>query len=241
MKNNSFSKVKICDFYVDCFSNIATASDYIMSECLNKSTIAIAINPEKVLQYIDDIEVSKIINSADIRYLDGIGVVKVAERKSGLKLARIAGCDLWSELMNRSAGNGVRVFLLGASNSVINTTKKGLIESGVNVVGAIDGYFDDTDEVIDMILLSKPDILAVAMGSPKQEKLMIRCREKGLNCFMMGVGGSFDVYSGKVKRAPELWCKLNLEWLYRLLCQPSRFFRQLRLFRFMGLALLSRI
>lgn len=241
MNENKFLKVKICDFYVDCFSNIATASEYIMSECLNRSTIAIAINPEKVLQYIDDIEVSKIINSADIRYLDGIGVVKVAERKSGLKLSRIPGCDLWSELMKRSVGKDTRVFLLGASNSVINITKKGLTESGVNVVGAIDGYFDNTDDVIEMILSSKPHILAVAMGSPKQEQFMLRCKERGLNCFMMGVGGSFDVYAGKVKRAPAIWCNLNLEWLYRLLSQPSRIFRQFRLFRFISLALFNRI
>lgn len=241
MNKNKSANVKICGFNVDCFSNIASASEYIMSECLIKSTLAIAINPEKVLQYIDDPVVAKIINSADIRYLDGIGVVKVAERKSGQKLSRIPGCDLWFELMKRSAEKETRVFLLGASSNVINATKEGLMASGVNVVGALDGYFDNSEEVIDRIISSKPNILAVAMGSPKQEKFMIQCRERGLNCFMMGVGGSFDVYAGKVKRAPVIWCKLNLEWLYRLLSQPSRCFRQLRLFRFLSLALFNRI
>ncbi len=241
MNQNKFPKVKICDFHVDCFSNIASASKYIMSERLNISTLAIAINPEKILQYIDKPEVAEIINSADIRYLDGIGVVKVAERKAGQKLSRIPGCDLWFELMKRSAERETRVFLLGASHNVINATKDGLMASGVNVVGAVDGYFDDTEDVISKIISSKPNILAVAMGSPKQEKFMIKCREKGLNCFMMGVGGSFDVYAGKVKRAPAIWCKLNLEWLYRLLSQPSRAFRQLRLFRCLYLALVDRI
>jgi len=239
--NKSVPKIKLCDFNVDCFTNISAASEYIMENCLNKPTIAIAINPEKVLQCIDDIEVAKIIHSADIRYLDGIGAVKVAERKLRKKLSRIPGCDLWAELMRISADNDTRVFLLGASSIVINATKKGLRESGVNVVGAIDGYFDDTEDVIERIISSKPNILAVAMGSPKQEKFMFQCKEKGLNCFMMGVGGSFDVYSGKVKRAPVIWCKLNLEWLYRLLMQPSRIFRQLRLFRFLRLALFNRI
>uniref|UniRef100_UPI001E3E4ED2 WecB/TagA/CpsF family glycosyltransferase n=1 Tax=Vibrio parahaemolyticus TaxID=670 RepID=UPI001E3E4ED2 len=112
---------------------------------------------------------------------------------------------------------------------------------GVNIVGFSDGVFESEDDTIMYIQTLKPDILTVAMGSPKQEIFMQKCRDAGIDAFMMGVGGTYNVFVGAADRAPKAWCNLNLEWLYRLLKEPSRIFRQVRLLKFLWLAITRKI
>ncbi|CAH6784688.1 UDP-N-acetyl-D-mannosaminuronic acid transferase [Vibrio chagasii] len=233
-------KTIIAEIPVDCFLDMDQAVTHIMNNGAGK--IAVAINPEKVLASIARESVKNALLSADIRYLDGIGAVKVAESKLNKKLARIPGCELWESLMQESGIRRRSVFLLGATSEVVCKAKAKLEdEYGVNIVGAHDGFFLNDDEMIRNLLALQPDILTVAMGSPRQELFMAKCREAGLKSFMMGVGGTYNVYVGAVKRAPKFWCYLNLEWLYRLISEPSRFFRQINLLKFVGLAVFKKI
>jgi UDP-N-acetyl-D-mannosaminouronate:lipid I N-acetyl-D-mannosaminouronosyltransferase len=193
---------------------------------------AIAINPEKVLTAIRNPELAAVIQAADIRYADGIGVVKVMRRRLNKAVQRIPGCELWQQLMLRAAKYQVPVFIVGAKPEINQQTAIKLRSQQANLVGAIDGYFKDEAALIAQIKQSGARIVSVAMGSPKQELLIQRIRLQHPECFYMGVGGTYDVFTGNVKRAPELWCKLNLEWAYRLLLQPSRIGRQFGLLRY---------
>jgi len=193
---------------------------------------AIAINPEKVLSAMRDVKVAQVIAAADIRYADGIGVVKVMRRRLKKRVNRIPGCELWQQLMLRAAQFQLPVFIVGAKPEINRQTAEKLRAQQVNLVGAVDGYFTDEAALIAQIKQSGARIVSVAMGSPKQELLIQRIRAQHPECFYMGVGGTSDVFTGNVKRAPELWCKLNLEWAYRLMLQPSRIGRQLGLLRY---------
>lgn len=234
-------KVNIYDIEVSCFDSIHHAVETILSRHLLDSTIAVAINPEKILKSIDCILTKEAIDFATIRYLDGMGTVKVASLKLKKKISRIPGCELWEELMMASVAENIPVFILGASSEILEKTVCILKNKGVNVVGAKDGYFKDEDLLIEDIRKSNARILTVAMGSPMQELFMKKCKEKGLTCFMMGVGGTYNVYTGQVKRAPKIWCQMNLEWLYRLILEPSRIFRQIKLLKFIQLAALNKL
>ncbi|MEH8018583.1 WecB/TagA/CpsF family glycosyltransferase [Rheinheimera muenzenbergensis] len=193
---------------------------------------AIAINPEKIMSAMRDNQLSQVIAAADIRYADGIGVVKVMRQRLGQRVQRIPGCELWQQLMLRAARLNTPVFIVGARPDVNRQTALKLQAQQVNLVGAVDGYFTDEAALIAQIKQSGARIVSVAMGSPKQELLIQRIRAQHPDCFYMGVGGTYDVFTGNVKRAPPLWCKLNLEWAYRLLAQPSRIGRQLGLARY---------
>ncbi|MFW9737989.1 WecB/TagA/CpsF family glycosyltransferase [Vibrio parahaemolyticus] len=231
---------EISEIPVNCFSGMSEAVDYILK--YGKGKTAVAINPEKILAAIRSPETRDALLKADIRYLDGIGAVKVAEKKLSAKLSRVPGCELWEELMKASSKEGKSVFLLGASSEVVNkTTAKLESKYGVNIVGFSDGFFESEDDKIKYIQTLKPDILTVAMGSPKQEIFMQKCRDAGIDAFMMGVGGTYNVFVGAADRAPKAWCNLNLEWLYRLLKEPSRIFRQVRLLKFLWLAITRKI
>ncbi|MCG7566506.1 WecB/TagA/CpsF family glycosyltransferase [Pseudoalteromonas sp. CnMc7-15] len=195
--------------------------------------MAVAVNPEKVIKAMDDAETLNIINSATIQYADGIGVVKALEQKTKAKLERIAGCELWLDILKRSVSHRSKVLLIGAKQSVIDDCEAKLKACEVNIVAAQNGYFNDIDTVIELVKGTQPDIVIVAQGSPKQEKLINQLRTYWPHAFYMGVGGSFDVLAGAVQRAPKTWQKLNLEWLYRVVKEPKRIFRQANLFRFL--------
>lgn len=194
---------------------------------------AIAINPEKVMSAMRDSEIAAVIEQADIRYADGIGVVKVMRKRLGTRVQRIPGCELWQALMLRAANYKVPVFIVGAKPEVNQQTADKLKQQAVTLVGAVDGYFKDEAALIAQIKQSGARIVSVAMGSPKQEKLIQRIRAQHPDCYYMGVGGTYDVFTGNVQRAPALWCKLNLEWAYRLILQPSRIGRQLGLAKYL--------
>ena len=193
---------------------------------------AIAINAEKVISALKDENLKACLLSATLLYADGISVVKTIKRK-GVENSRIPGCELWVELMKKVADSGQSVYLLGASEETNKATADKLKEEfGVHNLTRRNGYFGDKQSIVDEVISLKPDIVTVALGSPRQEFLIAKLREVHPSAFYMGVGGSYDVFVGKVKRAPNLFRQLHLEWLYRLLKQPGRLFRQFSLLHY---------
>lgn len=217
--------------------NMQHALDFLYAGGNLKQGTLVAINAEKMLTREDDAEVKTLINAAEFKYADGISVVRSINKKyPKANVSRVAGADLWEALMARAGAEGTPVFLIGGKPDVLaKTTEKLRKQWNVNLVGTQDGYFtaQERQALFERIRDSGAKIVTVAMGSPKQEILMRDCRKVYPDALYMGVGGTYDVFTGHVKRAPKVWQNLGLEWLYRLLSQPSRIKRQLRLLRYL--------
>lgn len=213
------------------------ALHYLFAEGQIRQGTLVAINAEKMLTAEDNPEVRALINAAEFKYADGISVVRSVRKKfPRARISRVAGADLWEALMARAGEEGTPVFLVGGKPEVLAQTQAKLrAQWNVNIVGCQDGYFkpEERQALFERIHASGAKIVTVAMGSPKQEILMRDCRLIHPHALYMGVGGTYDVFTGHVKRAPKVWQKLGLEWLYRLLSQPSRITRQLRLLRYL--------
>nr|BDA20608.1 UDP-N-acetyl-D-mannosaminuronic acid transferase [Pseudoalteromonas nigrifaciens] len=233
MSEKKILPVEIGGVKVTPYENIQQLlSDIINTDGTVTPGMAIAINPEKVLKAQSDTLTSEVLSQATIPFADGIGVVKALQKKTGKKCIRIAGCELWLNILEHSVEHQSKVMLIGAKPSVIESCNDILIKRNINVVCYQNGYFKDENIIFDLTKRVVPDIVIVALGSPGQEKLISKLREVHRNAFYMGVGGSFDVLAGNVKRAPKIWQAINLEWLYRLLCEPSRIKRQVKLLNF---------
>ena len=189
----------------------------------------------------NDNKFKNILNYASIRYADGIGIVWALKKKK-VKSVRIPGCDFWLAIMKEASINKTATYLLGGKSETLNETVTKLeLEHNINIVGSHDGYFFDDDQIINDIIASKAKIITVALGSPKQEIFIHKCSQKYPYAFYMGVGGTYDVYVGKIKRAP-VWAQKNqVEWLYRLIKQPTRIFRQTKLLAFLFLLLINKL
>ncbi|EGT0664274.1 lipopolysaccharide N-acetylmannosaminouronosyltransferase [Citrobacter werkmanii] len=213
------------------------ALNYLFAEGRLRPGTLVAINAEKMLTAEDNPEVRDLINAAEFKYADGISVVRSVRKKfPQAQVSRVAGADLWEALMARAGQEGTPVFLVGGKPEVLAQTEAKLrAQWRVNIVGSQDGYFtpEQRQALFERIHASGAQIVTVAMGSPKQEIFMRDCRKIHPEALYMGVGGTYDVFTGHVKRAPKLWQNLGLEWLYRLLSQPSRITRQLRLLRYL--------
>ncbi|AKE60793.1 lipopolysaccharide N-acetylmannosaminouronosyltransferase [Citrobacter farmeri] len=213
------------------------ALDYLYAGGQLKQGTLVAINAEKVLTAEDNPEVRTLIEAAEYKYADGISVVRSVRKKfPDAQVSRVAGADLWEALMARAGEEGTPVFLVGGKPDVLVQTQAKLrAQWNVNIVGSQDGYFtpEQRPALFEQIHTSGAKIVTVAMGSPKQEIFMRDCRQVHPHALYMGVGGTYDVFTGHVKRAPKVWQNLGLEWLYRLLSQPSRITRQLRLLRYL--------
>lgn len=175
----------------------------------------------------DDVEFAEIVRGADLVTPDSYGVVWAA-RKRGYALAgQVTGVELVDRLCARSAEHGTRLFFLGAAPGVAEEAAERLRlkHPGCNIVGTRHGYFPaDSDEVVAQeVAAAKPDVLLVAMGIPRQEKFIRKTEHLIKARVAMGVGGSFDVYSGRTRRAPKLVQRLHLEWLWRVLLNPTKF------------------
>jgi UDP-N-acetyl-D-mannosaminouronate:lipid I N-acetyl-D-mannosaminouronosyltransferase len=227
---------------VMAFASMQQLVDYIIHDDGSVfAGSAVAINPEKVMKAQQDPAIRQMLNQAELRYADGMGVVKVMRKKLGRQVQRVPGCETWEALMHKAAAKQVPVFLIGAKAEVLQQTRDKLVALGVPVVGAVDGYFKDQAALIEQIAASKAKVVTVAMGSPRQEQFIQQAKQRCPDCYFMGVGGTYDVFTGNVKRAPALWCKLNLEWAYRLVDQPSRIKRQWSLVEYLWLYLRGKL
>ena len=225
---------------VNCYA--FSSFDEIIDYVSEKKGLLVAINAEKILHATE--QTREIINR-NIGYSDGIGAV-MALKKHGCKDAiKIPGCELWLKIIERLYKEGKTFYLVGGKQEVIDETVSKLKEdyNGINIVGYRNGYIKAAEEkkqLLEDIAEKKPDVVFVAMGSPKQELLMEEMLEKH-QAIYQGLGGSFDVYTGHVERAPKWWVDHNLEFAYRLIKQPSRIKRQIHLFRFLALVKLGKI
>lgn len=196
----------------------------------------ITANPIMVMTALGSPEYMSVMKQADLIVPDGTGIVWAAGYVGDPVAERVTGFDLVHELFRAGEKRRWKMFLLGSSPEVIEAAaaKLQLDYPAVRIVGIRDGYFQDSedDEVVAQIRAADPDILFVARSADKQEPWIARYRRQLNVPIMMGVGGSFDVISGKLKRAPQVVQKLRLEWLYRLAKEPRRFKRMLALPKF---------
>lgn len=200
-------------------------------------------NSEIVQACIENDELYKVINSADLIIPDGIGVVYASKILGTPLKQKVPGCEVAEKLMAYASRSGDGVFFFGGGKKTEEREAVGVIASeklkekypGINIVGTRDGYFkpEDVDGIIDEINNSGAKILFVCLGAPKQEKWIYENRDKLKVNFTAGLGGTLDVFAGVAKRAPAFFLKTNLEWFYRLLCMPSRIGRMMKLPKFL--------
>ena len=202
-------------------------------------------NPEIVLGCRKNRRLAAAVKSADMVLADGVGVI-YASRILGTPIKnRIPGIDFASALMARMSECGKKVFLLGAKPGVAELAAERLAERypGLDICGVNDGYFEEEDNelVLEKINSQSPDLVLVCLGSPKQEIWMKNNAELLNAGLMIGLGGALDVYAGVVERAPRKWRNMGLEWLYRLIKEPRRIKRMIKLPGILFAALWRRI
>lgn len=188
-------------------------------------------NPEIVQRAQKDREFAGILAQADLVIPDGVGVVYAAKILGRPLKGRVPGIDFASALMGRMAGTGRRLYLLGAAPGVAEQAAVNLRAKypGLVVCGAHDGFFQDDASPAAAIKAARADVVFVCLGFPKQEKwIAAHGREAGARLYV-GLGGSLDVFAGRVERAPESFQRLGLEWLHRLIKEPSRIGRMAKL------------
>lgn len=200
-------------------------------------------NSEILVEAVKDREFEEILNKGHLVIPDGIGVV-IASRFYGTPFReRVAGFDLTMRLMEIADKKGSSIYLLGGKEGVAEEAAIKLTErySGLKIAGTRNGYFDEDSEekIINDINNCNADILLVALGAPKQEKFIYRHNEELKVKIAMGIGGSLDIIAGRAKRAPEFFQKAGLEWLYRLIKEPRRIIRMMRLPKFIALAFID--
>jgi N-acetylglucosaminyldiphosphoundecaprenol N-acetyl-beta-D-mannosaminyltransferase len=191
-------------------------------------TFCVAINPEKVYRAKHDPRLSQVLDSAHVRICDGVGISLASRLLYRKRLARCTGVDLFLKLLPLCAHEGWKIFLLGASPQVNEAACRALLKTfpDLMIAGSRHGYFENSAEVVESINESGADLLFVAMGSPRQEFWISEQMPNLKTTFCMGVGGSLDVVSGVVKRAPAFFRKTGTEWFFRLVSEPRRLRRQ---------------
>ena len=189
----------------------------------------VVVNVAKLINMKKDKELAESVNACDLINIDGMGVVLGARFMGHDIPERVAGVDLFHNLLDMSADKDFPVFLLGAEEDVVAKTAEKVKEQhkGINVVGYHHGYFwDDEAAVVEEIKASGARLLFVAITSPKKENFINKWQDQLGVDFVMGVGGTFDVVAGKVKRAPLWMQKYGLEWFYRVLQEPRRMWKR---------------
>ena len=196
----------------------------------------VTLNPEMVMTAQKDSEFLLAIRHADVVVPDGVGIV-IALRRTGCLVKRIPGVDLASQIMESLASIGGRVFFLGGRPGVSQRAAERLSKRypGLIVVGACDGYFTVLEEpdLLEQIRTARPDLLLLGLGSPRQEIWLEKFWEKLDVSVGIGIGGGLDLWAGEAQRAPVWMRNYGLEWLYRVLKQPSRLRRVLVLPKFL--------
>lgn len=205
----------------------------LIDYAMEKKSILVAVNAEKILHSTESVK--KII-SRNVGYPDGYGALMALSANGIRDVVKIPGCELWLDIIKEHF-NDKKFYLVGGKQDVIDNTVIRLKSEyqGIDIVNYRNGYFDSEQEYLDLIediIKTKPDVVFIAMGSPQQEILMERL-SKHHQALYQGLGGSFDVYTNLVKRAPNWWVKNNIEWLYRLIQEPRRIKRQIYLVKFL--------
>jgi len=226
---NEPERVDLCGVHVYPFSEPESLIDFAD----RRKGILVAINAEKILNA--NPRTLDIINSG-IAYCDGSGAV-LAMRQHGCQAAKIAGCELWLKIIERYYRQERTFYIVGATPAVHAATVERLRVDypGIRIVGHRDGYLKtdaEREALIADVAGRRPDFVFVAMGSPTQELLMAEMLRRHPQAVYQGLGGSFDVYTGAVKRAPRWWIDHNMEFAYRLIRQPKRIRRNFKFIKF---------
>ncbi len=196
----------------------------------------LTLNAEIAYLSSKDKKQGELVNGADLVTPDGAGIMWASQHYGAPITERVSGVDLTERLLSLSQAEGYSFYCLGAKEETVSLAVKNMATKyGAKIAGYHNGYFswDDSAAIVEDIKKSHANILLVAMGFPRQDLWL---KEFGPECGVnigIGVGGSFDVFAGLIKRAPQIWQQLRLEWLYRLLKDPRRFKRTLNLPRFM--------
>lgn len=206
-----------------------------------KGGYIVTANPEIVLHSREDAAYAAAVNGADLVLADGVGDLYAARILGTPLPERVAGSDITPRLLSRLAKRGSSVFLYGARPGVAERAGEALQSAypGLRIAGTENGYISDETALFVSLEREQPDLLLLGLGAPRQELWMAKNRQR-TNAVMIGVGGLLDVFAGDIPRAPESWQKLGLEWLYRLLREPKRIKRMIRLPGILFLALRER-
>lgn len=226
------NKVNIMGVNFDPVSPVEALEKSISFLRNDKTALIVTPNPEIIMEASKNTKLLSVLNHADLVLADGIGVIYASKiLKKNLK-ERVTGIDLMESLLVHLSKTEKSFFLLGAKEGHAKSAADNIEKkySGIKCVGYHHGYFEDGDsKIIDLINDSRPDVLFVGLGSPRQE-IWAYDNLKILNTSIcLCIGGAIDVFGGKVKRAPKWISKIGFEWLYRLIKQPSRFKRMLKL------------
>ncbi len=191
-----------------------------------KVSQVVTINPEMFQEAEKNADFANIVREAEMVIPDGVGV-KIALQITGKKAVRIPGIDFAKRLLKEAASSGIPVAIVGSKEEVVTKAVENLQKeiNGLNIVYYHDGYFKDDEPIYNELKSKAPKLILVALGSPRQEQFIYNAKRILNPALMIGVGGSLDVWSGTVKRAPKIFQVLGLEWLYRTVTQPSRFKR----------------
>ena len=204
----------------------------LIRRAFDEKKILIALNAEKLYRGESTLQE---ISHDGIGYADGIGAVLALKKSGHNEVVRIPGSELWLKIIEELSPQE-SLYLVGGTEEVVNevVTKLKRVFPGIRIVGFRNGYLDSKqeDSLVHSICRLKPTVVFVAQGSPKQELLMKKLQESH-DAVYVGLGGSFDVFTGKVTRAPKIFRENGLEWLYRLLVQPTRASRQAVLLPFL--------
>ncbi len=219
---------KIQGYDIDLIS-FDDAINYVSEKIAeNQGMHIITANPEMIELANKDKVFSEILKNADLVVPDGIGIILALKLKK-IELEQIPGIELAAELIKNCEINGNTIALIGAKEEIIQRTAQLLKNEykKLNICYTHNGYFttDKENEIIDNLIKQSPSFVLAALGAPKQEIFINKCRKKLPNTVFIGVGGAFDVWSGVIQRAPEIYRNLGLEWLYRTIKQPERFKR----------------
>lgn len=211
---------------------IAKATAY-MEEEGGRARMIFTANPEIVMLAEHNSRFMQIINEGDLVVADGIGVVIGAKWLGHPLPERVAGFDLVQGIFEKMKSSHKTAYFFGAAPGIAEAAAKRMmaVHKGLKVLGSHDGYFDEVEEykIVEEIKRLKPDLLLVGLGAPKQENWIKKHKDELGVKLCIGVGGSFDVMSGSLKRAPELFIRFGLEWFHRLITQPTRFKRMMKL------------
>ena len=215
--------VELLGFNIDTYSfeeAVLKARELIDGKSVSQ---VVTINPEMFEYSNNDADFINIVKEAEMVIPDGIGV-KIALKINGYNVDRIPGIDFAKRLLKEAALNNIPVAIIGAKEEVISKAINNLQNeiSGLNIVYYHNGYFENDNVIYEELLAKSPKLVLVAMGSPRQEKFIYGAKKVLKPALMIGIGGSLDVWSGEVQRAPRIFQMLGLEWLYRTIAQPER-------------------